>query len=1399
MTTASDQRAQKRALLQARIAEAARRAALAEPDPQPWPPAPSGPGDPDGDPAGLGGVPDSRLTIEPDTGDGDVVRVAPLAISQRPIWWFVQLLPDSPAYNEIISITKTGSLDRDALIGAFADVVARHEAWRTTFEVRGGEPVQVVHRSVDIEIATLDLSGLTGPELTQAIVREVSALARPAYELSAGPLIRPLLVELPGDRHRLYLALHHLIFDGVTLYRIVLPELVALYNARVSGGRADLPPALPYTDFAQWEAHEVARPAHAANLEFQRRRLGGVKPLNLPVDLPRPARTRLAGAVESLTVPRVLTERLRAVAADRSATLFQTLAAAYAVLLHRLSGQDDVTFGTVTDRRNRPELTGVVGLGLSSTVLRIHLDDDPRFADTVARVRDDLADALDHHVPFDELVRELQPERDPAMHPVFQAAFVLEPPMKPVDQQWSLAQMEVEIGDAMGVAKFDLHLELDERPEGHLAGRLLYNTDLFHPGTARRIVAAFMALLDGIAADPASPVSALPVLSGAERDRILHAWNDTARAYPSSSTLADLLETQAVASPEAVAVCFGSARLTYRELHEAANALAHRIVAAGGGPGRVVALLCERSLEMVVGLLAIVKAGAAYLPLDPALPGARLEYLLSDSAAQVLVRSRQLAGELATAAHVVDLDGCLDGRAAQPPARSTVAGDPVYLLYTSGSTGLPKGVVVSHRALANLMTAMADQFDFNTESRVLALTTISFDIAAVEIWVPLMRGSRVVIANREQAVDPALLAGLIRSEAITIAQATPTSWQILVDSGWTGSPGMVALCGGETLPPGLAAALLDRCAAVWNEYGPTETTVWSTLEPVTGHGPLTIGRPIQNTAVYVLDSHLQPVPVGVSGELWIGGDGVADGYWNRPELTRERFVADPFRPGERMYRTGDLARFLPDGRLLHLGRLDQQLKLRGQRIEPGEIEAALLQLSGILSAAVVVTERKPGDQRLVAHLAAEPGTSPLAPAELRSALQRTLPEYMVPAAYVWHDALPTTDNGKLDRKALPAPSEGDLARVTRERAPRTPLERTLLGIWARLLGVDSVGLDEDFFDLGGHSLLAVRLVAELESQLGITVPVATLIDGEATVRALASRLPQGPAPTPAPASAGRSQVEVVRFDGDRTKTPLIVFFLSREWFLAMRNLQPAFAGDRPFIGVLCGLDASGRFPRDSSIEQIAREILPTVRELAGAGQACCLSGFSLAGLLAYEVADLLASEGRRVERLALLDTYAPKVFDHSLRASFERAYHRRTVRDTARVVWGRLGDELRQIRDEALSRLTRKPLVVFDEYGARRLFRAYSPSGHSHAMDVFVASKSAEEVTNPTLGWTNLHRGPVRVHHVQGDHHSIMHGGAGRDLGEALAKALLAAPPGEQPLPLTVGSAGAASYQAADA
>ncbi|HET9117949.1 MAG TPA: amino acid adenylation domain-containing protein, partial [Pseudonocardiaceae bacterium] len=839
-----------------------------------------------------------------------------------------------------------GELDIDALRAAFTGLVARHESLRTTFEQADGRGVQVVHPPHEVPVPVLDLSDLAEPERSAELDRMLAAESDQPFDLSHGPLMRVRLVRLAARDHALVLVVHHIITDGWSM-GVLIDELGVFYQAAVRHEVADLAP-LPvhYADFAAWQRAALPGPALEKDLAYWRRKLDASAPLELPTDRPRPAMRTSAGAVHEFVVPAQLTARLKELGQRLDGTLFMTLVGACQVLFARYSGQDDIAVGTVVSGRDRAELEGLIGFFINTVVLRSRVPHEHTFRQFLTEVRETVLDAFVHQqVPFERLVDELAPVRDTSRSPLFQAMVILQNAPGQTPELTGLDVSGVEL--PVTSAQFDLTVQFHETGDA-LAGAFIYSTDLFDAATIERMIAHLLVLLGGIAADPDQPLGELPVLTTAERDQLLVEWNDTQRVVP-GVTLPELFAEQVTRTPDAVALVVEGAELSYEELNERANRLARVLIARGFGPEQFVGLALPRSPEMVVALLAVTKAGAGYLPIDLSHPPARVGFLCADAEPAMVLCTAHSAGLLPEDLARLEIDDAqLRAEIAGYPGSEITDAErmrplsgthPAYVIYTSGSTGAPKGVVIPHAALVNFLDSMAQRFPLDETSRLLAVTTIAFDIAALELYLPLIRGATVVLTDGI-ASDPAALAATITSSGTTMMQATPSLWQTIVSTHPEQVRGLCMLVGGEVLPPALAATLQELGSEVTNLYGPTETTIWSTAARLSTSGTPTIGTPIENTQAYVLDARLRPVPIGVAGELYLAGRGLARGYLHRPGLTAARFLANPFgAPGDRMYRSGDLARWVPSGKLEYLGRADEQVKIRGFRIEPGEIEA----------------------------------------------------------------------------------------------------------------------------------------------------------------------------------------------------------------------------------------------------------------------------------------------------------------------------------------------------------------------------------------------------------------------------------------------------------------------------
>ncbi|ELX13938.1 amino acid adenylation domain containing protein [Janthinobacterium sp. HH01] len=1045
---------------------------------------------------------ENALPIERD------VYLSPASFAQQRMWFLDQFEGGGAAYHLPVCARLEGKLDVAALSATLDEIVRRHDTLRTTFEMHGQELMQVVADEGAIALESVALFDMPEAGRRSALLDLIAEEARRPFSLQHGPLVRARLLCLGETEHVVVLTLHHIISDGWSI-GVLMSEIGALYSAYAQ----DLPSPLPelpiqYADYADWQADWLSGDTLTRQVNYWRALLDGAPTLlQLPTDRPRPTHQTQRGAALPFVLTVDTTAALSELSRQGRCTLFMTLTAAFNVLLSRYAGQDDICIGTPVANRRRVETEGLIGLFVNTLVLRTEVDHGASFLQLLDRVRGTTLDAYAHQdLPFERLVEALRPERHTSHSVLFQVMLILQntPSNTIALPGLTMQGMAVERVSS----KFDLTLNLSETALG-LRGAFEYNTDLFDASTIERMAGHFTRLLEAIVADPQRRIQDLDMLDDAERRQLLVEWNDTARDYGVASMMPALFEERAAASPDRVALVHEGEQLTYGELNVRANRLAHHLRTLGVGPDVLVGLCVERSLEMMVGLLAILKAGGAYVPLDPAYPADRLAYMLEDAAPVVLLTQQRLLASVPTGGVPVfclDADAAsLAGYEASNPSVLTTGGNLAYVIYTSGSTGKPKGVALNRANLANFLHSMGEAPGMNSDDVLVAVTSLSFDIAALELFLPLANGARVVLAGRETASNPQQLSELLVRSGATMMQATPSSWRMLVDHGWPQELQLKVLCGGEALPVGLMRDVLGHVDAIWNLYGPTETTIWSTLRRVSAlDGAPVIGKPIANTQVYILDAGLNPVPAGVAGELHIAGEGLARGYLHRGDLTADKFIPNPFgAAGSRMYKSGDLARYLGDGSIEYLGRIDNQVKLRGFRIELGEIESALAGLATVRDALVLAREDVAGDKRLVAYLVAHDGEQLPDAAGLRAALLASLPEYMVPAHFMVLERMPLTPNGKVDRKALPAP---DMARSEEGYvAPRTAAEEIMAGIWAGVLRLDKVGIHDNFFALGGHSLLATQLVSQIRGAFEIELPLRAVFEAP-TIAGLLTRM-----------------------------------------------------------------------------------------------------------------------------------------------------------------------------------------------------------------------------------------------------------------------------------------------------
>ncbi|HVC19694.1 MAG TPA: amino acid adenylation domain-containing protein [Vicinamibacterales bacterium] len=1036
---------------------------------------------------------------------------APLSFAQERLWFLDRLEPGNPAYNLALAFRVEGGIDADWARRALEMLVARHETLRTTIGAVDGVPVQVVAGTATPRFDRIDLTATPATEQDAELQRVATAAFEQPFDLAAGPLLRTTLIRLAPARHVLLFVMHHIVSDGWSMERLAR-EFFACAAAVAQGRDPDLPPlAVQYADYAAWQRHWFQGDVRQRQLEYWIDRLAGVPPLDLPTDFPRPPVQTFRGRTRAFVFEAGLTARLKAFARRHDATLFMTLLAGFAILLARCSGQDDVAIGSPIAGRTHRETEDVIGLFANTLVMRCRLEGCLTPLDVLARVREVVLGAHEHQdLPFEQIVDALKPVRDLARNPLFQVMFIL---LKP-----SADEAIEQVALSAGLSKFDLTLTLHEQGD-RLTGQLEYCTDLFAESTAARLSRYLTTVLSAMADAPEAPLESVPLLDRDERARMLHEWNGTAMPYRTDGGLACRLAEAARERPDHPALVTPGGAVTFREIDERSARLATYLTGLGVGPDVPIGVCLERSADLVVALTAVLRAGGAYVPLDPAFPAARLAPMIGDARMPLLLTDGRRPLEVPAFCRRVDLVAERAAWMAMPPQPAPLPVDAdqlAYIIYTSGSTGRPKGVQISHRSVLNFLASMRRTPGLDAGDRLLAVTTLSFDIAGLEVWLPLTTGATVVLAGADAMADGRALARLIEAERVTVMQATPVTWRLLQEAGWTNPHGIRVLVGGEALPQDLASYLKRVSRSVWNMYGPTETTVWSAVEPVAEvDGPVPIGRPIGNTRLYVLDARFEPLPPGVVGDLYIGGDGLARGYLGQPDTTADRFVPDPHagEPGARMYRTGDRAAFREDGRVVFAGRSDQQVKLRGFRIELGDVEAALARHAGVRQVAAIVREDLPGDRRLVGYVVPQPGV-PLTGQALRESVRETLPGYMIPSAIVLMDALPLTPNAKIDRRALPKPEAvvGERAGVT---PPRDEDERRMAAIWSEVLGADIGSVHDDFFESGGHSMLAARLLSAVGRRFGVDVPLRVLFEAPTVaqlaraVRLLAAGVPPG--------------------------------------------------------------------------------------------------------------------------------------------------------------------------------------------------------------------------------------------------------------------------------------------------
>ena len=1029
--------------------------------------------------------------------------IFPASFAQQRLWFLEQLDPAKSVYHMLYAVRFETRVDVAALGQSLNEVVRRHESLRTSFATTDGKPMQVVAKEIRIELSVIDLSALSPNEQENEGQWWSQREASQPFDLVAGPLLRARLLRFADEENVLLICVHHIVSDGWSM-RLLFRELATFYEA-FSANRPITLPELPlqYADYAAWQREWLQGDELKTQLSYWKNQLDGAPSmLELATDRARPAMQTFVGARTYVELPESLIQRLRALSNREGVTLFMLLLTAFDVLLWRHSSQYDVVVGTPIAGRNRSELEGILGLFANTLPLRVDLSGNPSFRELLGRVRDVALDAYAHQdMPFDKLVEELHPQRTLSHTPIFQVIFAFEnAALAQASPGLNTTWLEVD----RGISHSDLSLFITEKADS-LSCMWEYSTDLFDKETIERMIRNYQTLLESILAHPEERIGYLQTCSDQELRRLLFEWNAAKTPASSERCVHEVFETQAGETPDAIALVSSNERLSYRELNARANQIAYYLRKRGVGPETPVGVCLERSAKMIVALLGILKAGGAYVPLDPGYPSERLAFTLADSGVSVLLTEKRfecIFNELD--AEIVCLNDCsgISAESTENPSRQSSPENLAYIIYTSGSTGVPKGVAVSHATVVHLFTATKKRLGVREGDVWTVVHSSAFDFSVWEIWGSLLQGARLIVVPLDVVQSPVDLYTLLCRERVTVLNQTPSALRQLLEvrrmrAGPENWNLRLIVCGGDALDRELAAELVQLEIPVWNFYGPTEGTVWTTCTPIEGTPAddlTSIGRPIANLTVYLLDDYLQPVPIGAGGELFIGGEGLARSYLNRPELTAEKFVPDPFSaaPGKRLYRTGDLARYHPDGKLEFLGRLDTQVKLRGFRVELGEIETVLGQHPNIDQVIVVIRNDQPGDQRLVAYLTAN---DPLPPFhELRRFAQLYLPDYMVPAAFVQLEQMPLTANRKVDRRALPAPDYSAAESAGAFVEPRDAIQELLADIWAGVLGVERIGLTDNFFERGGHSLLATQVVSRIRDAFKVDVPLRALFE-----------------------------------------------------------------------------------------------------------------------------------------------------------------------------------------------------------------------------------------------------------------------------------------------------------------
>ncbi|CBN59210.1 MULTISPECIES: non-ribosomal peptide synthetase [Kamptonema] len=1299
----------------------------------------------------------------------------PLSFAQQRLWFIDRLYEGSSFYNIPTAIHLKGLLDVTALKQSLNEIMKRHEGWRTSFVIVDRQPFQAIASKLTWELPIVNLEHLSGKNWDIEVQKIASEEAKKPFDLSQAPLVRATLLRLSETEHIFLLTMHHIVSDGWSI-SVFAGELATLYAAFFTG-QSPLLPELPiqYADFAIWQRDRLQGELLATQLNYWKQQLGGDLPvLQLPLDRSRPTITTFNGAKQYFTFSKSLTEALSKLCQQEEATLFMTLLTAFNTLLYRYTEQEDILIGSSIANRNQAELEGILGLFVNTLVMRNDLSGNPSFRTLLSRVRGVTLDAYAHQdLPFEKLVEELQPDRDLSRNPLFQVMFVLQNTPKSEREIAGLTLRSLEFDS--GTSQFDIFLSISESKEG-LTGFLEYSTDLFDVATITGLIDNFQTLLESIVANPDCPISELPILTTQQREKLLLEWNNTQTTYPQDASLHQLFEWQVQDFPESLALIDSSEKITYRQLNQKVNQLAHYLQKLGVTTETLVGICLDRSVEMIVGILAILKAGGAYIPLDPNYPADRLSFMLSDSQVSLVISHSSLIDRFQKI-QVVCLDNdweIIDRESQENPAIISKSDNLAYVIYTSGSTGTPKGVLGTHRGTVNGLNWLWKTYPFESEEICCQKTAISFVDSVWEIFAPLLQGIPTVIIPDAIVKDTKLFLETLDRHHVTRVILVPSLLRLIVDTYGNLTKKLSNLklwiTSGEALTLNLARSFtkLLPSAKLINLYGSSEVSANATYydtsllpEKATS---VPIGRPINNTQVYILDRHLQPTPVGVWGELYIGGDGLAKGYLNRPELTAERFIDNIFVSGTKLYKTGDLGRYLHDGNVEYLGRRDEQVKIRGFRVELGEIESAIVQHPDIRESVVIIRDDTQGDKQLIAYIVTD---EPNLVSQLHGYLLLKLPDYMIPSAFVVLDAIPLTPNGKVDKRSLPT---DNLLRSNSTKSfisPRNLSELGLVKIWENLLAINSIGVTDNFFELGGHSFLAVRLMAQIYERFGHNLPLSILFENP-TIEKLAKIVSQ-----PTNLSSGSPLVAI---NASGVRTPFFCVHAAGGDILAYLNLADKIGGEQPFYALEQSPNSVEVEPK--SVEETAAYYLQEIRTVQPEGP-YLLGGWCFGGVVAFEMAQQLQKQGQKVDLLVVIDAILPETVIQPTKDDDAKFLIRlaESVKNWFGIDFSVSYEEMRSLPlDEQFQLLNRKAnFIVSDTEMAQYIrdykvfkshvqaMRDYVPCVYPHKITLFRAHDKIEHDFESTefhsddllLGWGKCSQQAIEVIEVPGNHFSM--------------------------------------------